>query len=300
MTVSSKIDQANPHESLTVRSMFGKRMENPAMSHPLVSLGPGAGYRTHIVVEDDPRHLSEAPTGLRVVSEVAATRFVSDEERRQRPAFAQHHDDTLSEGEGQHDPCEGKRDGDSTRRLGRSRKSQIRDSADNHFDVIQRWRPRGRLARWLGFLAHEDAVATPPGTSIPNALARYRVSLLQMRRRAERIRSIPHARPSHALNLKQEREQRSAPGFTTPSLFTEILPHDGLTRTRTTQSHSAAARSASGISDPSNEPCLFTDYARTGGRLGRQQSHRARAREAARLEGGSDTGTESNPLLGPR
>lgn len=280
--------------------MFGKRMECPAMSHPLVSLGPGAGYRTHIVAEDDPKHMSEAPTGLRVVSEVAASRFASNEQRRRRPAFTQDHDGTLSEGEGQHDQCESKRDGDSTRRLGRSRKRQIQDSSHNHFDVIRRWRPRGRLARWLGFFDHEDAVATPPGTSISNALARYQVSLLQMRRRAERIRRIPHAQPSHPLNQKQEREQRSAPGFVTPSLFTEILPHDGLTRTRTTQSHTAAARSASGISDPSNEPCLFTDNAGTGRRLGRQQSHRARAREVARREGGPDTGAESNPLLGSR
>ena len=280
--------------------MFGKRMENPAMSHPLVSLGPGAGYRTHIVVEDDPKHTSKASTGLRVVSEVAATCFTDDKQRRQRPAFTQDHGGTLSEGEGQHDQCESKRDGDSTRRLGRSRRSQTQEPANKHFDVIRRWRPRGRLARWLGFFDHEDAVATPPGTSVPNALARYRVSLVQMRRRAERIRKIPHARPSHPLNQNREREQRSAPEFITPSLFTEILPHDGPTRTRTTQSHTAAARSASGISDASNEPCLFTDNARAGGRLGRQQSHRARAREVARLEGGSDTGTESNPILGSR
>ena len=86
--------------------MFGKRMECPAMSHPLVSLGPGAGYRTHIVAEDDPKHMSEAPTGLRVVSEVAASRFASNEQRRRRPAFTQDHDGTLSEGEGQHDQCE--------------------------------------------------------------------------------------------------------------------------------------------------------------------------------------------------
>ena len=62
-----------------------------------------------------------------------------------------------------------------------ARKNRTQDDAGTHLDVIRRWRPRGRLARWLGFLDHEDAIATPSGTSIPNALARYRVSLLQMR-----------------------------------------------------------------------------------------------------------------------
>ena len=280
--------------------MFGKRMENPAMSHPLVSLGPGAGYRTHIVAESDAKHTSEAMTGLRVISEIAATRLADDGQHHRTPASTQDHDGPLSEGDGQHDQRESNRDGDSTRRLGRSRKKRTQHAATQHFDVIRRWRPRGRLARWLGFLDHEDAVASPPGTSIPNALARYRVSLLQMRCRAERIRTIPHTQHSRSQNQGPEHTQRSAPEFTTPSLFTEILPHDGFTRTRTTQSHTAAARSTAGISDTSNEPCLFTDNARAGGRPGRQQSHRARAREVARREGGSDTGTESNPLLGPR
>ena len=270
------------------------------MSHPLVSLGPGAGYRTHIVAAADDKHPSEAPTGLRVVSEIAAPRLVDNDQRRRTPATKHDHDGLLSEGDGQHDRRESKRDGESTRRLGRSRKNRTLKSATKHFDVIQRWRPRGRLARWLGFVDHEDAIAIPSGTSIPNALARYRVSLLQMRRRAERIRTIPYGHQSRSLNQGSRHDQGSAPEFTTPSLFTEIPSHDGFTGTRTTQSHTAAARSASGISDPSNEPCLFTDHARAGGRLGRQQSHRARAREVARREGGSDTGTESNPLLGPR
>ena len=280
--------------------MFGKRMENPAMSHPLVSLGPGAGYRTHIVAESDAKHQPESLAGLRVISEIAAARLADDEQRRRTAATYPDHDDQLSEGNGQHDPRESKRDGDSTRRLERSRKNRAQDDAAKYFDVIRRWRPRGRLARWLGFLDHEDAIATPSGTSIPNALARYRVSLLQMRRRAERIRTTPHAHLYRSPNQSQEHKSRSTPEFTTPSLFTETPCHDGFTSTRATQSHTAAARSASGISDPSNEPCLFTDHARAGGRFGRQQSHRARAREVARREGGSDTGTESNPLLGPR
>ena len=290
--------------------MFGKRMENPAMSHPLVSLGPGAGYRTHIVAESDAKHQPEALAGLRVVSEIAAARLAGDEQRRRTEAhYLDHeldhenqsdHDGQLSEGNGQHDSRESKRDGDSTRRLGRSRKNRTQGDAGKHLDVIRRWRPRGRLARWLGFLDHEDAIATPSGTSIPNALARYRVSLLQMRRRAERIRTTPHAHLYRSPNQSQEHKPRSAPEITTPSLFTETPCHDGFTSTRATQSHTAAARSASGISDPSNEPCLFTDNAGTGRRLGRQQSHRARAREVARREGGPDTGAESNPLFGPR
>lgn len=280
--------------------MFGKRMENPEMSHPIVSLGPGAGYRTHIVAESDAKHPAESLTGLRVISEIAATRLADDEQHRRIAISNPDHDGRLSEGNEQHDPRESKRDGDSTRRLGRSRKDRKPDDNAKHFDVIRRWRPRGRLARWLGFLDHEDGIATPSGTSIPNTLARYRVGLLQMRRRAERIRTTPHAQQFRPRSQGPKPEQRSAPEFITPSLFTETLPHDGLTSTRTTQSHTAAARSAAGISDPSNEPCLFTDHARAGGRLGRQQSHRARAREVARREGGSDTGAESNPLLGPR
>ena len=276
------------------------------MSHPLVSLGPGAGYRTHIVAESGAKHQPEALAGLRVVSEIAAARLAGDEQRRRTEAhYLDHenqsdHDGQLSEGNGQHDSRESKRDGDSTRRLGRSRKNRTQGDAGKYLDVIRRWRPRGRLARWLGFLNHEDAIATPSGTSIPNALARYRVSLLQMRRRCERIRTTPHAHLYRSPNQSQEHKPRSAPEITTPSLFTETPCHDGFTSTRATQSHTAAARSAAGISDASNEPCLFTDHARAGGRLGRQQSHRARAREVARREGGSDTGTESNPLLGPR
>ena len=292
------MERTNPHETLTVRSMFGKRMENPAMSHPLVSLGPGAGYRTHIVVESDAEQQSESLAGLRVVSEIAATRLADDEQRRRTTAPCPDRDDQLSEGNGQHDPRESKRDGDSTRRLVRSREERAQNEAAKHLDVIRRWRPRGRFARWLGFLDHEDAIATPSGISIPNALARYRVSLLQMQRRAERIRTTLRAHLNRSANQSQEHKQRSAPELTTPSLFTETRFHDGFTRT--TQSHTAAARSAASISDPSNEPCLFTDHARASGRVGRQQSHRARAREVARCEGGSDTGTESNPLLGPR
>ena len=280
--------------------MFGKRMENPAMSHPLVSLGPGAGYRTHIVAEPSATNNSEALTELRVVSEIAASRLSNDDQRRRPLPSSQDHDASLSEGDEHHDERESKRDGDSTRRLGRSRRSRTQEPQSDQFNVIRRWRPRGRLARWLGFVDHEDAVATPPGTSIPNALARYRVSLLQMRRRAERIRSTWHAETSRSSTRSSKHSSTRLGGkelsipaeFPTPSLFTEILPHDGFTRTRATQSHAAAARSASSISNPSDEPCLFTHDARTGGRFGREQSHRARAREVARREGGPDTGAE--------
>ena len=79
--------RTNPHETLTVRSMFGKRMENPAMSHPLVSLGPGAGYRTHIVAESDAKHQPEALGGLRVVSEIAAARLAGWLDERGRAAL---------------------------------------------------------------------------------------------------------------------------------------------------------------------------------------------------------------------
>ena len=101
--------------------MFGKRMENPAMSHPLVSLGPGAGYRTHIVAESDAKHQPESLAGLRVVSEIAAARLADDEERRRTAAPYPDHDDQLSEGNGQHEQRESTRDGESTRRLGRSK-----------------------------------------------------------------------------------------------------------------------------------------------------------------------------------
>ena len=94
------------------------------MSHPLVSLGPGAGYRTHIVAESGAKHQPEALAGLRVVSEIAAARLADDEQRRRTEAPYPDHDDQLSEGNGQHDQRESKRDGDSTRRLGRSHRTK--------------------------------------------------------------------------------------------------------------------------------------------------------------------------------
>ena len=96
------------------------------MSHPLVSLGPGAGYRTHIVAESDAKHQPEALAGLRVVSEIAAARLADDEQRRRTEAPYPDHDGQLSEGNGQDDRRESKRDGDSTRRLGRPAKPRPR------------------------------------------------------------------------------------------------------------------------------------------------------------------------------
>lgn len=272
------------------------------MSHPLVSLGPGAGYRTHIVTEGTIVDGPDSPVGLRVVSEVAVRQFTETNRNREGAESNHRHGESSSEGDDRHDQSEGNRDGDSTRRLGRSRRKiqgktahASRSIDANNPEVMQRWRLRGRLARWLGFLDHEDAVATPPGTSTSNTLARYRVALLQLRCRADRIRGITRAmQTSDPRNVRGLHKQSDS---THPSLFSENLPHAGQTSTRTTQPHAASARSASGLSNASDEPCLFPDDARAGRRPGRQQSHRARAREAARVEGSSDAGAEPHPFL---
>ena len=150
----------------------------------------------------------------------------------------------------------------------------IPGSRRRHSDAFRHQHPQR-----LGSVSGQSASNAAPGRAYSNHPARSSVPLTK-----------PEPRTQTTLCTR----------ITTPSLFTETPCHDGFTSTRATQSHTAAARSAAGISDASDEPCLFTDHARAGGRLGRQQSHRARAREVARREGGSDTGTESNPLLGPR
>ena len=72
----------NPYRSVDVREANGESCNVP----PLVSLGPGAGYRTHIVAESDAKHQPEALAGLRVVSEIAAARLADDEQRRRTEA----------------------------------------------------------------------------------------------------------------------------------------------------------------------------------------------------------------------